>query len=318
MRAQQPLAPRLARGVRSFDRARRCAESAWEFDWAFGGADDAFAGHFPHQPILPGVFLVEMALRAAEYALGGGTGASHRVCSVERFRFLSPILPGDACCLRVEWPGEAAADPKIALRVSFSKAGLCVAQGVLIARVGSNDRLALAGGALPRLASEACAPAAATLRILRAMPHGNPMLLVDHVEDGAHAESAVAYKNITLNEPCFRDADGSSNAAGIAYPVSLLTESFGQGAGLLLARRGMLDRAGTTCAVVFGQFEHIEIVSDAFPGERLRHDVRLDQAVGALAVLSGQTTVGDRLIARFGSLKAFLVPTANLTKKAVA
>jgi 3-hydroxyacyl-[acyl-carrier-protein] dehydratase len=89
--------------------------------------------------------------------------------------------------------------------------------------------------------------------------------------------------------------------------------SFGQGAGLLLARRGFLDRAGSSCAVVFGQFEDIELVSDAYPGDRLRHDVRLEQAVGTLVVLSGQTTVGDRVIARFGSLKAFLVPTTAIS-----
>ncbi len=171
--------------------------------------------------------------------------------------------------------------------------------------------------ALPHLV-DAQPAAAGPLRILRVMPHGNPMLLVDDVEDGANADSSVAYKNITFNEPCFRDVGAGCDAHGIAYPVSLLMESFGQGAGLLLARRGFLDRAGSSCAVVFGQFEHIEIVSDAFPGDRLRHDVRLDQAVGTLVVLSGQTTVGDRVIARFGSLKAFLVPTAAIAKGTAA
>lgn len=160
------------------------------------------------------------------------------------------------------------------------------------------------------------APAAGPLRILRVMPHGNPMLLVDDVDHGVDEDSAVAYKNITFSEPCFHQVDASCNADGIAYPVSLLMESFGQGAGLLLARRGFLDRAGSSCAVVFGQFEHIELVSDAYPGDRLRHDVRLEQAVSTMVVLSGQTTVGDRVIARFGSLKAFLVSTKALAKRA--
>lgn len=171
--------------------------------------------------------------------------------------------------------------------------------------------------ALPAF-TDAAPVSAGPLRILRVMPHGNPMLLVDNVEDGMDDDSSVAYKNITFNEPCFRDVDASCNADDIAYPVSLLMESFGQGAGLLLARRGFLERAGSSCAVVFGQFEHIEIVSDAFPGDRLRHDVRLEQAVGTLVVLSGQTTVGDRVIARFGSLKAFLVPTTAIAKGAAA
>jgi 3-hydroxymyristoyl/3-hydroxydecanoyl-(acyl carrier protein) dehydratase len=136
MNGHHAVAPRLARGVRTFDEARRRAASAWEFDWKFSAEDEAFAGHFPHQPILPGVFLVEMSLRAAEFALHSDTGAPHRVCSVERFRFLSPILPGDACSLVLEWPVESAANDKIAVRASFSKAGARVAQGVLIARAG--------------------------------------------------------------------------------------------------------------------------------------------------------------------------------------
>jgi 3-hydroxymyristoyl/3-hydroxydecanoyl-(acyl carrier protein) dehydratase len=168
----------------------------------------------------------------------------------------------------------------------------------------------------PRFIDEA--PAAGPLRILRVMPHRHPMLLVDNVEDGADADSAVAFKNISFNEPCFRDAHAACDADSIAYPLSLLMESFGQGAGLLLARRGFLDRAGSSCAVVFGQFEHVDIVADAFPGDRLRHEVRLDQAVGTLVVLSGRTKVGDRVIARYGSLKAFLVPTAAIAKGAAA
>lgn len=134
MKGHHAAAPRLARGVRTFDGARRRAASLWEFDWTFGSGDEAFAGHFPHQPILPGVFLVEMSLRAAEFALQSEAGAPHRVFSVERFRFLSPILPGDACNLLVDWSAPSATNDMIALHVSFTKADATVAQGVLGAR----------------------------------------------------------------------------------------------------------------------------------------------------------------------------------------
>ena len=157
----------------------------------------------------------------------------------------------------------------------------------------------------------AASPATA-VRILGAMPHGHPMLLVDDVADGPDADSAVAFKNITLNEPCYRHVDRRSRPDDLAYPLSLLVESFGQGAGLLLARKGLLDRAGSSCAMVFGEFRDIEILGAAYPGEQLRHEVRLLQSNSTLAVLGGRTLVRDRVIAVHGELKAFLVPTAHL------
>jgi len=160
--------------------------------------------------------------------------------------------------------------------------------------------------------------AVAALRILRVMPHGHPMRLVDRIEDGADEVSAIAYKNLSFTEPCYRDLDACSEAEALAYPLSLLLESFGQGAGLLLAKRGFLEQAGSSCAVVFGQFEDIEILGHAYPGECLRHEVRLEQLVGRLAVLSGHSWVGQRPIARHGSLKAFLTPVATLARGAAA
>jgi len=125
-----------ARAVRSFAAARRCGATAWEFDWRFGAEDPAFAGHFPHQPILPGVFLVEMAQRAAEHALQQESGQPHWVQKVQRFRFLAPVLPGDACSLRLEWTPPEVDAAELLLRARFSKSGLAVAQGLLVLRSG--------------------------------------------------------------------------------------------------------------------------------------------------------------------------------------
>jgi len=56
-----------------------------------------FAGHFPGDPILPGVFLIEAAAQTAGVMLGAGspsTGARHRLAAVSQFKFLKPVLPG--------------------------------------------------------------------------------------------------------------------------------------------------------------------------------------------------------------------------------
>ncbi len=147
------------------------------------------------------------------------------------------------------------------------------------------------------------------LHILQTMPHGHPMLLVDEAGPGADANSAVSFKNITFNEPCYSAVDDATALHQLAYPLALLVESFGQGAGLLLARQGFLAGTHNNTAVVFGEFSDIDILGQAYPGERLRHEVRLTLCQGPLAVLSGGSFVGERAIARFGRLLALRVPT---------
>lgn len=57
----------------------------------------AYAGHFPGQPILPGVVLIDAAIAAL--AADDGVGAP---CQIKSAKFLSPVVPGEALTLRAE------------------------------------------------------------------------------------------------------------------------------------------------------------------------------------------------------------------------
>lgn len=53
------------------------------------------AGHYPHFPILPGVFTVDAVHRAVErHAADNGAGVP-RLTAVHSARFAAPVLPGD-------------------------------------------------------------------------------------------------------------------------------------------------------------------------------------------------------------------------------
>ena len=55
-----------------------------------------FAGHFPGDPILPGVFLVEAAAQTAGVMMGArGTprGSEKRLASINQFKFRKPVPP---------------------------------------------------------------------------------------------------------------------------------------------------------------------------------------------------------------------------------
>jgi 3-hydroxyacyl-[acyl-carrier-protein] dehydratase len=56
-----------------------------------------FSGHFPGDPILPGVFLIEAAAQTAGVMLGAGSAGPqgrHLLAAVNQFKFLKPVLPG--------------------------------------------------------------------------------------------------------------------------------------------------------------------------------------------------------------------------------
>jgi 3-hydroxyacyl-[acyl-carrier-protein] dehydratase len=56
-----------------------------------------FAGHFPGDPVLPGMCHVDLAVRAASQAIG----APLHLVAVDRARFVRRALPGDELKIRL-------------------------------------------------------------------------------------------------------------------------------------------------------------------------------------------------------------------------
>lgn len=63
-----------------------------EFAWTVPADHPAFAGHFPGRPIVPGVVLLDHALRCAASLLAAPTTA----WQVASAKFLSPVGPGES------------------------------------------------------------------------------------------------------------------------------------------------------------------------------------------------------------------------------
>ena len=62
-----------------------------EYSWQVPVDHPAFAGHFPGQPIVPGVVLLDQAILFAEKMLACPIGN----WQVGNAKFLSPVLPGE-------------------------------------------------------------------------------------------------------------------------------------------------------------------------------------------------------------------------------
>jgi len=81
----------------------------------------AFDGHFPGAPVLPGVVLLDEAIRAIELA-AGGEARCWRVTSV---KFLRAVGPGEALALEQERLATGS------IRFNILSAGQAVATGAL-------------------------------------------------------------------------------------------------------------------------------------------------------------------------------------------
>ena len=91
------------RVVNDFSRVEKLSADKWEFYWFLNKGDRAFDGHYPHQPVFPGVFVVEMALIAAGYTLRMNGAKAGSPLRIDSFRFYHGLLPGDQCVMRVSW-----------------------------------------------------------------------------------------------------------------------------------------------------------------------------------------------------------------------
>jgi 3-hydroxymyristoyl/3-hydroxydecanoyl-(acyl carrier protein) dehydratase len=59
--------------------------------WTVPPDHPAFAGHFPGNPILPGVVLLDVALQI----IANASGIALDICEISSVKFLSPASPGD-------------------------------------------------------------------------------------------------------------------------------------------------------------------------------------------------------------------------------
>jgi 3-hydroxyacyl-[acyl-carrier-protein] dehydratase len=140
------------------------------------------------------------------------------------------------------------------------------------------------------------------------LPLRHPMLLVDRVVDLRPGVSIIGTKAVTTGEPCYDGLPEDLPAHRYAYPVSLMLESFGQTAALLWVQGEHALPTVSQRVLMLAALRECRILGRAYPGDVLYHHIQLDQLVHGNAFLSGQTRVGDRVVATMGSLIAVQRP----------
>ena len=128
-------------------------------------------------------------------------------------------------------------------------------------------------------------------RVMAALPHRYPMLLVDRVESLDPDRGIVAIKAVTINEPFFQ---GHFPARPI-MPGVLIVEALAQAAGVLAVEAFGL--AGSGKLVYFMAIEGAKFRAPVEPGVLLKLEVEFVQKRSSACKFVGRATIDGKLAA---------------------
>jgi 3-hydroxyacyl-[acyl-carrier-protein] dehydratase len=128
-------------------------------------------------------------------------------------------------------------------------------------------------------------------RVMAALPHRYPMLLVDRVESLDPEKGITAIKAVTINEPFFQ---GHFPGRPI-MPGVLIVEALAQAAGVLAVEA--LGLAGSGKLVYFMAIEGAKFRAPVEPGVLLKLEVEFVQKRASVCKFAGRASVDGKLAA---------------------
>lgn len=130
------------------------------------------------------------------------------------------------------------------------------------------------------------------------IPQRDPFLMIDEVEKYVPGESAIAYKNVNVEEWYFK----GHFPGNPIMPGVLITESLAQtGAVAILS---MDENKGKN--VLFGGIDKMKFKRKVVPGDRLKLEVKIIKRKGPIGVGEAIATVDEKIVAK-GELTFALV-----------
>jgi 3-hydroxyacyl-[acyl-carrier-protein] dehydratase len=142
-------------------------------------------------------------------------------------------------------------------------------------------------------------------RVMAALPHRYPMLLVDRVESLDPEKGIVAIKAVTINESFFQ---GHFPGRPI-MPGVLIVEALAQAAGVLAVEA--LGLAGSGKLVYFMVIEGAKFRAPVEPGVLLRLEVEFVQKRATICKFTGRATIDGKLAAEASFTAMIADPPAS-------
>ena len=125
--------------------------------------------------------------------------------------------------------------------------------------------------------------------IMSIIPHRQPFLLIDRVEEIVEGEKVIATKNVSYNEPFFAGHFPQEPV----MPGVLIVEAMAAGAVAILS---MDEFKGKTA--YFGGIKNAKFKKKVVPGDVLRLEVSIEKLKRNAGIGVGTAYVGDKVAAQ--------------------
>ena len=127
-------------------------------------------------------------------------------------------------------------------------------------------------------------------QIMEIIPQRSPFLMIDRVEEYIPGESAIAYKNVCINEPFFQ----GHFPGNPIMPGVLIVEAMAQtGAVAVLS---LEENKGKKA--LFGGIDKLKFKKQVVPGDVLKLEVKIIKRKGPIGVGEAIATVDGKLAAK--------------------
>ena len=127
-------------------------------------------------------------------------------------------------------------------------------------------------------------------QIMEIIPQRSPFLMIDRVEEYIPGESAIAYKNVCINEPFFQ----GHFPGNPIMPGVLIVEAMAQtGAVAVLS---LEENKGKNA--LFGGIDKLKIKKQVVPGDVLKVELKIIKRKGPIGVGEAIATVDGKLAAK--------------------
>jgi UDP-3-O-[3-hydroxymyristoyl] N-acetylglucosamine deacetylase/3-hydroxyacyl-[acyl-carrier-protein] dehydratase len=141
-------------------------------------------------------------------------------------------------------------------------------------------------------------------RILDALPHRYPFVMIDRVAEFVGEDALVAIKNVSINEPYFQ----GHFPGNPVMPGVLQLEAMAQAAGLLMLRRGSAE--GKTS--LFMSADKVKFRKPVRPGDQLILNAKLKQIRGNKLASAEVTCTVDGQVVSSGELMFAIVDNTDV------
>lgn len=127
-------------------------------------------------------------------------------------------------------------------------------------------------------------------QIMEIIPQRSPFLMIDRVEEYIPGESAIAYKNVCINEPFFQ----GHFPGNPIMPGVLIVEAMAQtGAVAVLS---LEENKGKNA--LFGGIDKLKFKKQVVPGDVLKLEVKIIKRKGPIGVGEAIATVDGKIAAK--------------------